>query len=60
MNGEKIKIFSPVVVGRKGEYYQLLYDLLAKGYETVMVDGQIKKLRDQIILTKTKSTILMF
>lgn len=54
INGEKIKIFSPVVVGRKGEYYQLLYDLLAKGYETVMVDGQIKKLRDQIILTKTK------
>ena len=54
VNSEKIKIFSPVVVGRKGEYYQLLYDLLAKGYETVMVDGQIKKLRDQIILTKTK------
>ena len=54
VNGEKIKIFSPVVVGRKGEYYQLLYDLLAKGYETVMIDGQIKKLRDQIILTKTK------
>ncbi|MDE2217842.1 MAG: excinuclease ABC subunit UvrA [Patescibacteria group bacterium] len=54
INGEKIKIFSPVVVGRKGEYYQLLYDLLAKGYETVMIDGQVKKLRDQIILTKTK------
>ncbi|MBM2817854.1 MAG: uvrA [Parcubacteria group bacterium] len=54
VNSEKIKIFSPVVVGRKGEYYQLLYDLLAKGYETVMIDGQIKKLRDQIILTKTK------
>lgn len=54
VNSEKIKIFSPVVVGRKGEYYQLLYDLLAKGYEIVMIDGQIKKLRDQIILTKTK------
>ncbi len=54
VNGEKIKIFSPAVVGRKGEYYQLLYDFLAKGYETVMIDGQIKKLRDQIILTKTK------
>lgn len=54
INSEKIKIFSPVVVGRKGEYYQLLYDLLSKGYETVMIDGQVKKLRDQIILTKTK------
>jgi len=50
----RVIIFSPVVVGRKGEYYQLLYDLLGKGYETVKVDGQIKQLRDKIELTKTK------
>ena len=50
----KVKIFSPVVVGRKGEYYQLLYDLLSKGYEYVKIDGELKKLRDQIILSKTK------
>lgn len=50
----KVKIFSPVVVGRKGEYYQLLYDLLGKGFEYVKVDGVLKKLRDQIILSKTK------
>jgi len=48
------EIFSPVVRGRKGEYYQLLYDLLGKGYVEVMVDGVRKKLRDQIILSKTK------
>ena len=51
---EKIEILSPVVRGRKGEYYQLLYDLLGKGYSEVMVDGKRKKLREQIILTKTK------
>jgi hypothetical protein len=28
-----VRIFAPVVVGRKGEYYQLLYDLLGKGFE---------------------------
>jgi excinuclease ABC subunit A len=50
----KVRIFSPVVVGRKGEYYQLLYDLLSKGYEWVKIDGEMKKLRDQIILSKTK------
>ncbi len=50
----RVAIFSPVVVGRKGEYYQLLYDLLAKGYEAVKIDGQIKQLRDKIELTKTK------
>ncbi len=50
----KVRIFSPVVVGRKGEYYQLLYDLLNKGYEWVKIDGVMKKLREQIILSKTK------
>ena len=50
----RVTIFSPVVVGRKGEYYQLLYDLLGKGFETVKIDGQIKQLRDRIELTKTK------
>src|SRR4051812_46708813 len=45
-----LKIYSPIVVGRKGEYYQLLYDLLGKGYEKVKIDGVEKKLREQIIL----------
>lgn len=49
-----VEIFAPVVRGRKGEYYQLLYDLLGKGYSEVMIDGARKKLRDQIILSKTK------
>ncbi|MEI6042402.1 MAG: excinuclease ABC subunit UvrA [bacterium] len=48
------KIYAPVVIGRKGEYYQMLYDLLGKGYEEVRVDGVIKNLRQQIILSKTK------
>ncbi len=50
----RVSIFSPLVVGRKGEYYQLLYDLLGKGFETVKIDGEIKQLRDKIVLTKTK------
>lgn len=50
----RVAIFAPMVVGRKGEYYQLLYDLLGKGYETVKIDGQIKQLRDRIELSKTK------
>jgi excinuclease ABC subunit A len=49
-----VEIFSPIVRGRKGEYYQLLYDLLGKGYSEVLVDGERKKLREQIILTKTQ------
>lgn len=50
----KLKIFAPVVVGRKGEYYQLLYDLLGKGYEKVKVDGKVHSLRERINLEKHK------
>ena len=50
----KIRIYAPVVVGRKGEYYQMLYDMLSKGYDRVRIDGNIHRLRDQIILDKNK------
>jgi excinuclease ABC subunit A len=49
-----VKIYAPVVRGRKGEYYQLLYDLLGKGYSSVRVDGKEMKLREQIMLDKNK------
>lgn len=49
-----VEIFAPLVRGRKGEYYQLLYDLLGKGFSEVLVDGERKKLREQIILSRNK------
>ena len=49
-----VDVYAPVVRGRKGEYYQLLYDLLGKGFMEVRVDGVKKKLREQIILDKNK------
>jgi len=51
----EINIFSPVVRGRKGEYYQLLYDLLGKGFSEIRLDGVMKKLREQITLSKNKA-----
>lgn len=48
------EIYAPLVKGRKGEYYQLLYDLLGKGYSHVLIDGEKKSLREQIILSKNK------
>jgi excinuclease ABC subunit A len=50
----KISIWAPVVVGRKGEYYQMLYDMLGKGFDRVRVDGKVQRLRDQIIIDKNK------
>ena len=49
-----VTITAPVVRGRKGEYYQLLYDLLERGFEEVLIDGARKKLRERIILVKNK------
>ncbi len=49
-----IVILAPVVRGRKGEYYQMLYELLGKGYTEVLIDGEKKSLREQIVLDKNK------
>jgi len=49
-----VRIYAPVVVGRKGEYYQLLYDLLGKGYERARVDGTIISLRERVDLARHK------
>ncbi|MEK7176682.1 MAG: excinuclease ABC subunit UvrA [Patescibacteria group bacterium] len=51
---KQVEIFSPIVRGRKGEYYQLLYDLLGRGYSEVLVDGVRKSLRERVVLTKTQ------
>lgn len=51
---ETVKIYAPVVIGRKGEYYQLLYDMLNKGYEQALIDGKEYSLREKIILSKNK------
>lgn len=53
-NDTMIHIFSPVVRGRKGEYYQYLYDLLGKGYLKIRIDGVMKSLRESIELSKNK------
>lgn len=50
----QVLIYAPVVVGRKGEYYQLLYDLLGKGYEKVLIDGAMHSLREKVVLDRNK------
>ncbi len=52
--GGSLELYAPAVRGRKGEYYQLLYDALGKGYSEVLVDGARKNLRGQILLEKNK------
>ena len=52
---EYLTIFSPVVRGRKGEYYQLLYDYLNKGFSEVVIDDKFYSLHDKITLSRYKN-----
>ena len=52
--GEKVKILSPVVKGRKGEYQRLFLRFRKKGFLRLRVDGQLRELDEDIILERTK------
>lgn len=49
-----IKVLAPVVRGRKGEYYQLLYDLYNSGFAKVRIDGVEHRLDQPIKLARYK------
>jgi len=51
---EDLVVLSPVVRGRKGEYYQLLYDYLSKGFSEARIDGKQYALSKRIILERNK------
>jgi excinuclease ABC subunit A len=53
--GKNLVILAPVVRGRKGEYYQTLYDLLNAGFTEVRVDGAYHSLRERIELGRYKT-----
>ncbi|MDD3032442.1 MAG: excinuclease ABC subunit UvrA [Candidatus Pacebacteria bacterium] len=51
---KEIIIFSPVVRGRRGEYYQLIQDLYESGFLEVRIDGEIKNLQSRVVIEKGK------
>ena len=51
---DHVTIMSPVVIDRKGEYYQLLYDYLALGYGEARIDGEFHSLHEKVVLAKYK------
>lgn len=54
LSGEKVKVLSPVVKGRKGEYHRLLERYRKKGFLRARVDGRLRELEETIILKKTQ------
>jgi excinuclease ABC subunit A len=51
---DDLLLFAPVVRGRKGEYYQMLYNMYNSGFLEVRIDGKIMSLRDRIDLSRNK------
>jgi excinuclease ABC subunit A len=51
---KKVTIFASVVKGRRGEYSRLFERLRKKGFLRVRVDGQLRELDEDIVLTRTK------
>ncbi|VVB52710.1 UvrABC system protein A [uncultured archaeon] len=52
--GKNIRILAPVVIDRKGEFQNLLDDLLSDGYTSAIVDGEERPLNQETPLEKYK------
>lgn len=52
---KEVLVMARVVDGRKGEYYQLLYDLYNQGFARVRVDGKMHRLSEKIELSRYKA-----
>jgi excinuclease ABC subunit A len=50
--GVKFMVMAPVVRGRKGEYGKLLEQLRLEGYSRVKVNGELRRLDEEIALDK--------
>src|ERR687893_478377 len=50
--GTRFMVEAPVVRGRKGEYGKLFEELRAEGYTRVKVDGELRRLEEDIVLDK--------
>ena len=50
--GTRFMVMAPVVRGRKGEYGKLFEELRAAGYTRVKVDGELRRLEEDIVLDK--------
>jgi len=50
--GTRFMVLAPIVRGRKGEYGKQLQELLGEGFNRVKVDGDLRRLDEEIALDK--------
>src|ERR1700719_1115410 len=50
--GTRFMVLAPIVRGRKGEYGKLLEELRSEGFARVLLDGELRGLDEDIVLSK--------
>ncbi len=50
--GTRFMVLAPIVRGRKGEYGKQLQELRAEGFGRIKVDGELRRLDEEIVLDK--------
>ena len=51
-DGKRFMVMAPVVRGRKGEYGRMLAEMRSQGYARAMIDGELRRLDEEIELDK--------
>jgi len=54
IKNKETHIFAPIVRGRKGEYYQMLYDMYNSGFTMARIDDKIVSLSQKVELDRNK------
>ena len=50
--GTRFMVLAPVVRGRKGEYGRMLDEMRSQGYARAVIDGELRRLDEEIVLDK--------
>ncbi len=50
--GSRFMVLAPIVRGRKGEYGKLLEEIRGQGYARARIDGEVRRLDEDIVLDK--------
>ncbi len=51
-SGKEVRIFAPMIRGRKGEFQKLFQDVLKKGFSQARIDGKLRRLEPTLKLNK--------
>src|SRR5262249_52824588 len=52
--GARVQLLAPMIRGRKGEYQKLFEEIAREGFARVRVDGEMRELREKIVLDKKR------